>query len=416
MPAAESPRCPCHQQHQFSSFASVWLAQDQHRHNSPCTPTQCHKPPQTVQRATPAIEWWNETTSESAPGACTGHQSQLRRQDTLAIQVSSLYQRRYSLRSDPYPLIQTRHHQANLRRHATPCPHSADSPAWWKSKGYCLPLGRRNANSAEWTFAPNPKEGWVQTSIQQSWHSFSQVASSWRLHTHLHCRLVTSIHGIRPPRVVGHIRHILGEHIFNVENWSPRKHPPDSHQAVEPKAIKCIDYYNIENTDMYYTCTTLFGQTPAPVDMVNIFWISKYPVKYSALTCFDHPSWCRMHGLDSTGSASHVLCVLPLALSPHWISPPGLPHQRNWSPWTTPVVHRSRLHIHELYRQETPRENTFKGGTLINRKKGLQVEFHSETFQGNRDCFVWNLRVAPCLFSSSNHSYCKKKHVQILFT
>ena len=50
---------------------------------------------------------------------------------------------------------------------------------------------------------------------------------------------------------------------------------PDSHQAVEPRPIKCSDYYNIENTDMYYTCMTLFGQTPAPVDMaahmVNIF-------------------------------------------------------------------------------------------------------------------------------------------------
>ena len=162
------------------------------------------------------IEWWNETTSESAPQACTDHQSQLRQQDTLATQVSSVYQGTYSLRSDPYPLLQTCHHQANLRRHTTPCRHSADLPTSWSQKGR-----------------------WGQTSIQQSglvharscgwlhqmrvrWHFFSQVASSWRLHTHLHCRLVTSICGIRPPRVVGHVRHILGEHIFNVENWSPR--------------------------------------------------------------------------------------------------------------------------------------------------------------------------------------------------
>ena len=48
-------QCPCHQQHQFSSFASVWLAQDQHRHNTTCTPTQCHKPKQKVQSATPDV-------------------------------------------------------------------------------------------------------------------------------------------------------------------------------------------------------------------------------------------------------------------------------------------------------------------------------------------------------------------------
>ena len=114
---------------------------------TPCTPTQCHRPPQKVQRATPAIEWWNATTSESAPGACTGHHSQLRQQDTLATQVSSLHQRMYSLRSDPYPLLQTCHHQANLRRHTTPCRHSADLPAWWKSKGS---LGA-NVHSAERT-------------------------------------------------------------------------------------------------------------------------------------------------------------------------------------------------------------------------------------------------------------------------
>ena len=65
--------------------------------------------------------------------------------------------------------------------------------------------------------------GWLHQ-ICVGWHSFSHMVSSWRLHTHLHRRPVTSIHGIRPPRMVGHvryIRHILGEHIFKVENWSP---------------------------------------------------------------------------------------------------------------------------------------------------------------------------------------------------
>ena len=41
----------------------------------------------------------------------------------------------------------TCHHQANLRRHTTPCRHSADLPAWWKSKGS---LGA-NVHSAERT-------------------------------------------------------------------------------------------------------------------------------------------------------------------------------------------------------------------------------------------------------------------------
>ena len=78
------------------------------KQGTPCTPRQCHKAPQKVPRATPASIFggirhhlgiqtatqllsyssltkpenvWpsigrrNETTSESAPGACTGHQS-----------------------------------------------------------------------------------------------------------------------------------------------------------------------------------------------------------------------------------------------------------------------------------------------------------------------------------------------------
>ena len=90
-----------------------------------------------INQRTPAIGWWNETTSESAPGARTGHQSQLRQQDPLATEVSGLHQR-----------TQTCHHQANLLRHTTPnlqnadkesdttpCRHSADLPASWKSKG-----------------------------------------------------------------------------------------------------------------------------------------------------------------------------------------------------------------------------------------------------------------------------------------
>ncbi len=87
--------------------------------------------------------------------------------------------------------------------------------------------------------------------------------------------------------------------------------------------------------------------------------------------------------------------VIPPALSPHWISLPGLPHQRNWSPWTTPVVHRSHLHIHELYRQETPRSHFHQGWNPHQPKKGLLVEFHRETLPGNHDCFAWDLRVVP---------------------
>ena len=118
---------------QFLCFASFWLGQDQQRHNTPCTPRQCHKPPQKVRRATSAIGQWNETTSESAPGACTGHQAQLRQQEPLATQVSNQHHSMCSPGSDPYPLLQTCHHQANPLRHTTPCRHSADLPALWKS-------------------------------------------------------------------------------------------------------------------------------------------------------------------------------------------------------------------------------------------------------------------------------------------
>ena len=136
----------------------------------------------------------------------------------LPRQVSSLHQRTYGLRSGPDPLLQTCHHQANLCRHTTPCRHSADLPASWKSKGSS---GQTSIQQSGLVHARGC--GWLHQ-MCVCWHSFSHVASSWRLHTHLRCRLVPSIYGIRPPRVVGHVRHILGEHVFNGENWSPRKH------------------------------------------------------------------------------------------------------------------------------------------------------------------------------------------------
>ena len=179
------------------------------RHDTPCTPRQCHKPPQKVQRATPAIGWWNKTTSESAPGACTGHQSQLRQQEPLATQVLGRHQRTCSLRSHPYPLLQTCHHQANLLRHTTPR----------RILQICRLRGSQKSRRGQTTIQQRRLVhamscGWLHQMCAR-WHSFM------RLHTHLH-RLVTSICA-RPPRVVSHVRHILGEHSFNVENWSPRK-------------------------------------------------------------------------------------------------------------------------------------------------------------------------------------------------
>ena len=142
---------------QFSCFASFWLAQDQQRHNTPCTPRQCHKLPQKVQRATPAIRWWNETTSESAPGACTGHQAQLRQQEPLATQVSNQHHSTCTPGSGPYPLLQTCHHQANLLRHTTPCRH-AGLPASWESKE----SWGANVHAAE--RIPSCKELWLAAS------------------------------------------------------------------------------------------------------------------------------------------------------------------------------------------------------------------------------------------------------------
>ena len=132
----------------FHCFASFWLAQDQQRHNTPCTPRQCHKPLQKVQRATAAIGYpiagvalwtfyggcniWICTRSTHRLNCdwwLTGHQSQLRQQEPLSTGVSGRYQRTRSPRSGPYPLLQTCHHQAKLLRHTTPCRHSADLPA-----------------------------------------------------------------------------------------------------------------------------------------------------------------------------------------------------------------------------------------------------------------------------------------------
>ena len=92
----------------MSAFFTNQHSHPKKKQGTPCTPRQCHKAPQKVPRATPAsifggirhhlgiqtatqllsyssltkpenvwpsIGRWNETTSESAPGACTSHQS-----------------------------------------------------------------------------------------------------------------------------------------------------------------------------------------------------------------------------------------------------------------------------------------------------------------------------------------------------
>ena len=144
------------------------------------------------------------STSMPGPVACTGHQSQLRQQEPLATRVSGRHRRTCSLRSDHYPLLQTCH-QAHLLRHSTPCRHSADLPASWKLKES---YRGANVQSAERT--RSCKELWLvgegmptYAQVMQlsqlhhlcvRWHSFSHVVSSWRLHTHLPCRLVTSIY------------------------------------------------------------------------------------------------------------------------------------------------------------------------------------------------------------------------------